>query len=322
MAQAVRYDLAFTVPSSRESPFARAVASAAQRRRVRWLSILRRSLETVRSRVDRGSIQVGLFLNAQADGTRPDSPSMLLGRSLKAAGCLVIEDPDDAPIYTNRALQLNYLKRAGLAVPAHVVLEGWRPNKRALTPAERAKLGSTWRAQPVAGRGGPALVSTARSVSPVLARGGVKAGQDVLLCREHDPVTANGRALRIRAWHFLGDVVACWSAGADGGATEPIGIEDVARHGLAGLVNTVRDMAAITGLDWFVCDLAVARVGNRRRLLIVEPPDELAGLGPGLGALARVPADVQRLAAERLVEAAWRHARGLPITGGTTFRLS
>ena len=55
---------------------------------------------------------------------------------------------------------------------------------------------------------------------------------------------------------------------------------------------------------------------------MVEPPNALAGLGPGVGALADLGAEIMRLAAARVVEVAWRRSRGLPLPDGTAVILT
>ena len=100
-----RYDLAFNWAANRPTPFTDAITESARRHRLSVLPVRRGEVDAVRRRVERGRIRIGAFLNTQADGTNLESPSMRLGRVLKARGALVIEDPDDAPVYADRALQ-------------------------------------------------------------------------------------------------------------------------------------------------------------------------------------------------------------------------
>ena len=88
------------------------------------------------------------------------------------------------------------------------------------------------------------------------------------------------------------------------------------------LPSLVARIADITGLDWFVTELVATEFRRDLKVLIVEPANALAGLGPGLKPLSHMPAEVARLAAERIVQIAWRHARKLPLRTGKVIRMA
>jgi hypothetical protein len=69
-------------------------------------------------------------------------------------------------------------------------------------------------------------------------------------------------------------------------------------------------------------ELIVTGPQRKRAVQVVEPPNALAGLGPGVAALSELSADIMRLAAERIVEVAWRRARGLRLPEGTSISLT
>jgi hypothetical protein len=119
MTRTHTYELGFTAPRGGLPAFPEAVSGHARRYGIRWTQIEKGRDEGTRRQVDSGRIRIGLFLNTQADGANMESPAMLLCRSLKANGCVVVEDPDDAPVYTNGPLTTKRLKRAGFAVDEH-----------------------------------------------------------------------------------------------------------------------------------------------------------------------------------------------------------
>lgn len=313
---AVRYELGFNWATGRGDPFTAAVDREARRRGIRTLRVTGADAQEVRRRADRGRLGVGLFLNTQADATRFEGAHMLLCRTLKSHGTLVIEDPDDARVYTDRALQLEYLQRAGLDVPRRVAVSDWDASRRLLTAAQATRIGPRWVAEPGFGLNPRRRVTgTARLTGALLVRNGFRPGRPVLLSREYRPAVDGGRELRFRVWHLHGAVAPCGGApGREGMALLDPGDVDPVLFGR--LVRDVCVMAGVTGLDWFVTELVQARVGNRLRLLVVEAPNALAGLGPGAAALRGTPVAVLELAAARLVELAWRHARGMPLAEG------
>lgn len=318
MAKTERYHLGFNWSTSRETAFTRAVAEAAKRRGLRWLYVLKSAAPEIRQRVSDGRLQVGLFLNTQADGTSMESSHMLLCRSLKASGCMVVEDPDDAPVYANRALQLDYLEKAGLPVPRRLVIRQWKPGRPILTAREQAKIGGSWFAQPAVGLGRRiSLAGTSRLTSRMLSRSGFVPRQGVLIYSNHTPKDNKGISFRI--WHLFGHVVCCFAKNQ--GSFEVLRVGSAASDFVPGLTAWAHRMAQITGLDWFVSEVTSARRTGSVGLTIWEPANALSLLGPGVKPLAELPAEVARILAERLVEVAWRHARGLPLTDGVTVRV-
>jgi hypothetical protein len=321
MARTTRYELGFNWATDRSTAFTDMITEGARRQRIGVLRVGRHQVEAVRRRVERGGVRIGVFLNTQADGTNLKSPSMLLCRAVKARGGLVVEDPDDAPVYADRALQFEYLRRAGISVPRHVVVNDWRAGKPACSTRARAALGDSWVAVPGLGLDRRrTIVSGARNVSPVLARSGFKSGQKVVVFRNDEPRVEDERALRFRVWYLFGRVVVTWRR-RHAGTFERMKRDDAGHDRFASIVSIVRKGAGITGLDWFMMELIVTGPRRSRKVVVVEPPNALAGLGPGVAALSDVSGEVMRLAAERIVEVAWRRSRSLPLPAGTSVSL-
>ena len=316
MSKNRRYDLAFNWAANRPTPFTDAVTESARRHRISVLSVARGEVDAVRRRVERGRIGIGVFLNTQAEGISLESPSMRLARVLKARGALVVEDPDDAPVYADRALQLEYLQRAGLPVPQHLVLQR-QPGGPVISAAARSALGRTWAA--VAARGlnrRAVLVSTAQHVWPALARSGFKRGQKILVYRYQEPVVEGDMELRFRIWYLFGRIIPSWCR-RDRSHFQRLNLDDTKHDAFTQLIAMVRRCADVTGLDWFMTELLVTGSARRRKVIVLEPPNALAGLGPGVAVLSETSSAILRLAAQRLVEVAWRRARGLPLSDGT-----
>jgi hypothetical protein len=311
-----RYDLAFNWAANRPTPFTDAVAESARRHRISVLPVGRGEVEAVRRRVERGRIRIGAFLNTQADGISQESPSMRLARVLKGRGALVVEDPDDAPVYADRALQWEYLQRAGLPVPQHLVLQR-QSGGPVISATARSALGRTWAAVAARGLGHrAALVSTARHVWPALARSGFKRGQKILVYRHLEPLAEGDMELRFRMWYLFGRIIPSWCR-RDRNHFQRLTLDDTGNDAFAQMIAMVRRCAEITGLDWFMTELLVTGSPRRRKVIVLEPPNPLAGLGPGVAVLSETSSGIMRLAAQRLVEVAWRRARGLPLSDGT-----
>jgi len=312
-----RYELGFNWHDRRGGTFPDALARATKARGIRLLRVSRGDDDGVRSQVDRRTVSVGIFHNTQADGLNMESPAMLLCRALKAAGTAVVEDPDDAPVYTDRALLMEYVKRAGIAVPPYMVIANRNDGADGRRRPSRSTLGSTWIARPARGMGvNRVVIRGAKSVVAALSRSKLRSCPRVLVMKQVTGARAAGREQRFVVWHLFGTVVPCWS-GRSGGI-------EVARFGdaegdlLGRLCETVRTIAHVTGLDWFHSEIVATGRAGKPELVVVEPANALAMLGPVAKTVTMVPAEVARLAADRLAEVAWRRSRGLPLYRGTT----
>jgi hypothetical protein len=320
MARKTQYELGINCASNRENPFMEAIAEAAERRNIQWICVPKGESDRMRKRVEGGRLKIGLFLNTQADGRSASSSTMRLCRALKEAGTLVIEDPEDARFYADRGLLFSDLERNGLPVPKYFVVEYGNGNGSKLSAGRRARLGPAWVALPAKGltRKEP-RVSRARNISSALARDGFRKGERVLVHHHFTPQKDGNREYRFLVWNLLGHVIPCW-APQEGSPSKMLTVEDFEADFAARIVTLTQRVAKLSRLDWFLSEQVAVRRNGKRDLILVDPANALAGFGPGNKAVAAVPLDVLRIAADRITEAAWRRARNLTISDGTTIR--
>jgi len=322
MAQAMRYELGFNWGGRKDSIFVQEIARAARRYRIRWVCVPKLHAVKLQRGVEQERVKIGVFLNTQADGVNLGSPAMLLCRTLKEHNTLVIEDPDDIKTYADKGLQLGYLQRAGLPVPKHYVIEDWKRNKRPRTIARNITLDSKWVARSATGMNRQLfLISSAKSMTRALAKAGFKPGNRILIHRNYAPLIEGSRELRFRVWYLFGHLVPCWY---QKGVLMPemLRTGDISSPHFGQLVYLMGKIAEITLLDWFVTEMVVSKEQKKKALIIREPANALAGIGPGNKPLNSVPREVLRIAAHRIVEVAWRYARGLPLSKGITIELA
>lgn len=322
MTNAMRYELGFNWGGRKDNIFIQEIARAARRYRIRWVCVPKLHSARLRRGVEQGRVKIGVFLNTQADGVNLASPAMLLCRTLKEHNTLVIEDPDDIKTYADKGLQLSYLQRAGLPVPKHYVIEDWKSNKRPTNIARNITLDSKWVARSAIGMNRQLfIISRAKSMTRALVKAGFKPGNRILIHRNYAPLIEGNRELRFRVWYLFGHVIPCWyQKGAP--VPEILRTNDISFPLFCRLVNLMREIAEITLLDWFVTELVVSKEHKKKELIIREPANAIAGIGPGNKPLGSVPPGILRIAARRIVEVAWRYARGLPLSEGITIELA
>jgi hypothetical protein len=316
------YDLAFNWPHNEHDVFIHSIARAARARRIRFLCVAKGEEDSIRRSVERRTLEVGLFLNTQADGINMESPRMLLCRVLKSKGTLVVEDPDDAPIYTDRALQLDYLRRGGIAVPPYSVVETRQRDKSNEFPVRRSKLGTTWVARPARGMGrNRVIIRGSRSIASSISRSNLRGCPRVIVMPQYTTALSAEGELRFLVWHLFGHVAVCSrrTGSRTYDFTDAISVPEQHTFAIARLASR---MSKVTGLDWFMAEIVGLSGKGRFNYVVVEPPNALAGLGPGVKPLAETPDEVVEVAAERIVDIAWRRSRELSLSDGVKIVLS
>ena len=323
MKRVLRYELGLNWAGRKDNIFTQEIARMARRYRIRWVCVPKLNSDKFRRGVEKGSIKIGVFLNTQADGVNLESPIMLLCRSLKAHNTLVVEDPDDVKNYADKGFQLSCLQRAGLPVPKHYVIDDWKGNKPPTGISKNITLDSKWVARSAVGMNRQLFViSEARSMTKALVKAGFKPGTRILIHRNYAPLVEGNRELRFKVWYLFGHIVPCWYQ--RGVATpEILRTGDISFPFLGQLINIMPRIAEITLLDWFVTELVVVSKGNKKKELIIrEPANALAGIGPGNKPLSNVPTELLRIAAHRIVKIAWRYANNLPLFEGISIHLA
>lgn len=315
------FDLGFTCQAKGEDIFLQEVKRLARKYRISWLNVPKGRSAAFRKCVDEGRLKINVFLNTQLDGVSLENPSLLLLRSLKEKNCLVVEDADDVRIYADKALQLSYLKRAALPVPRYFVINGMKGNRYQDATSRHFTQGSTWLARPAMGMNHhPVVINTRAPIQQALVKAGCNPGRRMLIYKYYKPLTKGNRVLSFRIWYLFGHVVPCWYKHGDH-LPAMLKPGDISSSLIARLVNLVTKISEITLLDWFVTDLVVTNGRKGERVIIQEPANALAGFGPGMKRLRSLPHEVIRIAANRIVEVAWRKAHNLPLADGTTINL-
>jgi hypothetical protein len=313
-----RYELGFNAPRRGLPSFAEAVSIEARRYGIRWILVQKGREDRFRGQVDKGRLRIGLFLNTQADGVNMKSPSMLLCRSLKANGCIVVEDPDDTPVYADRALLMSYLKRAGIPTPAFHVLKPRRKNGSIDLPHGTGSSAS-WILMNVHGMKrddlavGDVRLARARALS---RKRSWNRGEALMIRRmAFEKPAASQR--RFAVWYLMGRIAA-FACTNGGGRPELATADTTGTDRLLAIADTASRISQVTGLDWFTAELTAMKTRARVRYYVTVPPNALAGLGPGSAVFSTTPDDAVDCAAASIVRAAWRHSKGLDVLDGTT----
>ena len=317
MKRPKRFELGCNWGTNFAPTFSSALEQAAKNRGVRSCIIGPDEEENALRKVEKKLLRIGLFLNTQAPGTQFDGRSMKLCRALKASGTLLVEDPDDAHIYSNRALQFEYLQRAGIKIPPLLLLEDWSTKTPLLSETDRRKIGEKWIAeQALRTARARTLSGNSKQIARELRESGFSPGDKIILRKRIKPYAEGDLEYRIIGWNFLGQLTfAFFDRNREKYVSLSAGkVESWIWSELFSLMLTI---SRITGLNWFSSRFVLSKAGGVSKIVVIDPADPLACLGPGQRAFARLPEEILVLAAQQIVYAAWRRSQGMSLQDGS-----
>jgi hypothetical protein len=252
----------------------------------------------------RGRLWPRVLLNMHSEHHQPEEIYHRLVRLAAERQSFVIDPPDRALAAFDKARLHGRLIGAGIHVPHTVIVPWKRVPCLQLGEADRAALGTPFVIKPAMGYGRRGLVLDAISEQD-LARS-VKAWGpgDYLLQRRIKERLLDGRPAYFRVYFVFGSVWSCWWDPRDDHyrRVTPAEIEALQLHPLEAII---RRMAALTGMNFFSTEIAVAESGEF--VVIDYVNDQCHMLSQSADPQRGVPDDLVAAIASRLVQAAREH---------------
>jgi hypothetical protein len=265
-----------------------------------------------------GRLWPRVLLNMHSEHHQPEDIFHRLVNLAAERGCRVIDPPDIARAAFDKARLHPRLVGAGIPVPWTVVVPRERPAGWRLSDEERAAIGDPFVIKPAMGYGRQGLVLEARSEADLDRSIAAWPDTHYLLQRRVTPREVDGRPLYFRAFHVFGEIWVCWwNCYTDHyRLARP---EDYETHGLDGVEDLVRRIAALTGMTFFSTE--VARDESGRWVVIDYVNDQCHMLSQTAHPEKGVPDELVASIARRLVagiESMIRHAAGRPSDPAAT----
>jgi hypothetical protein len=221
--------------------------------------------EAIRAALLRGELSVDLLIDYMGRSFRHDED---LGRAVRAAGGLPVEDPERVRAYGSKATMHLALARAGVPLPRTVIWPAGRP-ARDLTPTERALLGEHLVVKPARGSGGSGVTLDADGSRAALEAAIDDPEDDYLLQEFVRPLDLDGRPAWFRVYHCFGQVFPCfWHPVTH--ATALVTPDELRAYGLSELDRLSRRIACVCGYRWFSSEVALTERDGRRVLLPID----------------------------------------------------
>jgi hypothetical protein len=284
------YDLIFSHPrpdAPEYAAFDRWLADAALRSDLSFALVHDGIVHEVVRRLGTGELTVGLHLGYEALWCWPDDPHVRLALAVEDAGGHALNPPVRVRTFTDRAVTHRELLRLDLGVAPAVLFRPWT-GTRALSIKERTRLRLDVHDAGVhirpATRAGVVTVghaddeafltalSEARSHDPRETFLIQRAFQSPILESDHGPRAAHWRVL-----YCLDEITIFWwtPLTESGDGYQEVSADEVERLGLRPIYQYAQALADLSGLDWFMSELALSPFTELSRFAIMgEGGDE------------------------------------------------
>ncbi len=266
------------------------------------------NLKKMTERVKQGKLKIRFYLDMASETFDPKDKFNRFAYYLKDAGTKVVADPDDVKTAADKSITHFDLLRDSIPVPYTVVIRNWEPKKK-LTAQEKKRLGFPFVIKPALGYGqkGVKVIGKRRTLKEIARARRFDRGDNFLLQEFIEPIKLNGIPAWFRVYHLFGEIIPCWW-NPDTNVFRRVTLREMDAHNLVSLVRIASEIARITYIEWFSCEIAVNK--KNKKFLVIDYVNDQCALYPQSEHKDGVPDDLIMLIAERMVDKAWQYVRG------------
>lgn len=251
--------------------------------------------------LDRGLVWPRVVLNMHSEHHEPKEIFHQLVRLAAQKHCRVIDPPDRALAAFDKAGLHPRLIAAGIHVPFTIIVPGHEVTSFQLEERHLSELETPFVIKPSLGYGRKGVILEATQASDLAKSAEAWPDRNYLLQRRIQPADFQGRLGYFRVFHAFGSIWSCWwNCYTD--HYRPVEPSEVTELGLQPLTDITRQMAAVTGMDFFSTEIALTAEG--RFVVIDYINDQCHMLSQGADPEKGVPNELVAAVARRLVEGA------------------
>ncbi len=303
------YDFGLGWPDEgKEYLFVHALQEECRFRRLRFLMVNGNSVESISEEVRRNRLKIQFFLDLASETSNPDDRFTRLVYSLKDSGSRVVADPDRARFAADKSITHYNLVKANIPVPFTVVIRNWEPT-RVLTDYDREGLGLPFIVKPASGYGqrGIRMIRNRMGLKEVAEARAFDPGDNFLLQEYVVPANLAGSPAWFRVFYIFGEIISCWWNN-ETSVYRPVTLKEYTQFKLSHLVRLTSEIAHITGIEWFSCEIAVSR--KDKRFLVIDYMNDQFDVSSQSQWAIGVPDKLLILFAQRIVEKVWQYLQG------------
>jgi hypothetical protein len=301
------FGIGWPVPGEEDEFFVKALKSECEGRKLKFIFIDKKSIDALNSKIKKGEFKLKFYLDMASETFDPKDDFIKFAYHLKDSGTRIVADPDDVKAAADKSITHFDLASAKISVPYTVLVRNWEPTRR-LTDEEKEKLGFPFVIKPALGYGrkGVKIIRQKSTLKEIAEARQVNKGDNFLLQEFIEPAELNGEPAWFRVFHLFGEIFSCWWNPVTH-VYRHLTLRETDEHKLLPLARITNEIARITRIDWFSCEIALSK--KYGRFVTIDYMNDQCAINPQSEYKDGVPDDLITQMAERMVEKAWQHIR-------------
>jgi hypothetical protein len=282
------------------------------------LLVNRQNVERIVDAVRRGRWRPTVYLDLCC---RPGDAFEKLLQAAADAGSHALANPNLRD-WTLKNYSHPRLEAAGLPLPPTIIIKS-NDADRDLTPEERARIGDRCVIKPSYGVAGLGAVIGVEPTREAISKARDYDRKDDWLVQQMVTWPRYGeRPAYLRAYNVLGHRTLMWWSDEKGYAN--LTWDDLRRYDLLGAFDPVDQIAALTGLEFFSTEIAIAADSGppTQRYRLIDYVNDQCDIDPEAQPNRSPPQSWVKWVCQRLAEFTWRKKHALPMESAGTIYLS
>lgn len=269
-------------------------------RGMKFIFIDAKSLDSLATLIKNGNCKLKFYLDMASETFTPLDPYLKFNYLLKDAGTRIVDDPDDVKIAADKSVTHFNLMREGISVPFTIIIGS---EMREFTDEEKERLGHFFVVKPALGYGKRGVnIATYEAIHEAIAEARkVNMGDTVLVQEFIDPKEIDGNPAWFRLFSTFGEVTPCWW-NPNAHNYRKVTPREVYEYNLLPMIKITAEIARITRIDWFSCEIAISKKNNE--FVAIDYMNDQCWVNPQSKSADGVPDDVLAHIAGRIVEKA------------------
>lgn len=304
----IDFGIGWPVKEEETELFISTLKSECEARKLKFIFIDKPEIDTLSSKVKKGEFKLKFYLDMASETFDPKDEFIKFAYVLKDSGTRIVADPDDVKAAADKSITHFDLVRANIPVPFTVLIRNWESTRR-LTDEEKEGLGFPLVIKPALGyaQKGVKIITQKATLKEIAEARKFNEGDNFLLQEYIEPKELNGDPAWFRIFHLFGEIIPCWWNPVTH-IYRHVTLKEMDLYKLLPLIRITTEIARITRIDWFSCEIAVSKKNGE--FVTVDYMNDQCAINPQSKFKDGVPDDLIEHIAERLVEKAWLYIRG------------
>jgi len=291
-----------------EDFFVECLKEECKARHMQFICIDDECIDKIEADIKKGKVKIKFYLDIASDVYNRQDKYTRFNYCLRDNATRVVADPDDVKTATDKSVTHYDLVRSKVPVPYTIIIRNWEPERR-LTRQERKRLGMPLVIKPALGYGqkGIKVIDKRYTFKDIAKARNYNRGDNFLLQEFIEPLDIEGEPAWFRVYSIFGEIILCWW-NPQTHHYRQVTMKEVDVHGLFPLARIASEIARITRIDWFSCEIAKCK--RNRKFVAIDYMNDQFAIAAKSQHKDGVPDEVVAHLASRIVEKAWQYNMG------------